>query len=169
MKDNSLYVKDVQQFFKPMQMDENNLISSSNTCDIQDIPMQKWVNVCIVMNGKTLDIYLDGKLVKTCVYANYFKVDHTGVALKYLQSATDGSSGFDGQFSRLQVFNSALNPDEIYKTYLAGPSGSSPANDPVSFIKYIFTSMNIRMYYIYIYMYMHMDAYVNASYKCDLI
>jgi Concanavalin A-like lectin/glucanases superfamily len=139
MKDNSLYIKDVQQFFKPMQMDENNLISSSNTCDIQDVAMQKWVNVCTVMNGKTLDIYLDGKLVKTCVYANYYKVDHTGIALKYLQSATDGKSGFDGYFSRLQVFNSALNPDEIYKTYIAGPTGSSPANDPVSFIKYIFT------------------------------
>jgi len=137
MKDNSLFVKDVQQFFKPMQVDENSLISSNNTCDIQDIAMQKWVNICIVMNGKTLDIYLDGKLVKTCVYANYFKVDHTGIALKYLQG-TD-LNGFDGYFSRLQVFNSALNPDEIYKTYIAGPTGVSHANDPLSFIKYIFT------------------------------
>ena len=144
MKDNSLFTSDVTQFFKPMQMDENSLISSSNTCDIQDISMQKWVNVCVVMNSKTLDIYLDGKLVKTCVYTNYFKVDQTGVALRYLQGNTVDSTGrhmtgFDGYFSRLQVFNSALNPDDIYKTYIAGPTGSSPGSDPVSFIKYIFT------------------------------
>jgi hypothetical protein len=84
--------------------------------------MQKWVNISVVMNSKTLDIYLDGKLVKTCVYTNYFKVDQTGVALRYLQGNTVDSNGrhmtgFDGYFSRLQVFNSALNPDDIYKTY----------------------------------------------------
>ena len=41
--------------------------------------------------------------------------------------------------SRLQVFNLALNPDDIYKTYLAGPQGSSATSDPISFLKYIFT------------------------------
>jgi hypothetical protein len=142
VNDNSLFKTDRNQFFKPMQVDE-----PSSTCDVKDIPLQKWVNVCITMSGKTLDVYLDGKLVKTCVYKNFFKVDSAnGVALRYLQGVTtqvNGKdttlNGYDGYFSRLQVFNSALNPDEIYKTYMAGPTGSSPANDPVSFIKYIFT------------------------------
>lgn len=133
MNDNTLFPRDIVQFFKPMQIDE-----PTNTCDIKDLPLQKWINVCIVMNGKTLDVYQDGKLVKTCVYKNYFKVDSAkGVALRYLQGTNQ--NGFDGYFSRLQILNQALNPDEIYKTYMAGPSGSSPATDPVSFIKYIFT------------------------------
>jgi hypothetical protein len=142
VNDNSLYRTDRNQFFKPMQVDE-----PSSTCDVKDIPLQKWVNVCITMSGKTLDVYLDGKLVKTCVYKNFFKVDSAnGVAIRFLQGVTTQVNGrdttlngYDGYFSRLQVFNSALNPDEIYKTYMAGPTGSSPANDPVSFIKYIFT------------------------------
>ena len=142
VNDNSLYKTDRNQFFKPMQVDE-----PSSTCDVKDLALQKWVNVCITMSGKTLDVYLDGKLVKTCVYKNYFKVDSAnGVALRYLQGTTttvNGKqttiNGYDGYFSRLQVFNNALNPDEIYKTYMAGPTGSSPANDPVSFIKNIFT------------------------------
>jgi len=130
VNDNSLFRSDMTQFFKPMQVDE-----PSSTCDVKDVSLQKWLNVCITMSGKTLDIYLDGKLIKTCVYKNFFKVDSAnGTALRYLQGG-----GFDGYFSRLQVFNSVLNPDEIYKTYMAGPTGSSPANDPVSFIKYIFT------------------------------
>lgn len=133
MNDNTLFPRDIVQFFKPMQIDE-----PTNTCDIKDLPLQKWINVCIVMNGKTLDVYQDGKLVKTCVYKNYFKVDSAkGVALRYLQGTNQ--NGFDGYFSRLQILNQALNPDEIYKTYMAGPSGSSSATDPVSFIKYIFT------------------------------
>lgn len=130
INDNSLYTSDIQHFFRPMQVDE-----PSSTCDVKDISLQKWTNICITMTGKTLDVYLEGKLIKTCIYKNFFKVDSAnGVALRYLQGG-----GFDGYFSRLQVFNSALNPDDIYKTYMAGPTGSSPANDPVSFIKYIFT------------------------------
>jgi len=140
--DNSLVKNDLQQFFRPLTISQ-----PTSTCEVPDIAMQKWINLCVVMNAKTLDIYLDGKLVKTCVYRHYFKVDNAnGVALRYLQkgnfvgSTGAGTlSGFDGYFSRLQMFNTALNPDDIYKTYMAGPTGSTPANDPLSFIKYIFT------------------------------
>ena len=87
------------------------------------------------MNSKTLEIYLDGKLVKSCVYTSYYKVHNKGLSLSYLQQ----SIGFDGYFSRLQIFNTVLNPDDIYKNYLAGPTGSSATSDPISFIKYLFT------------------------------
>jgi hypothetical protein len=132
VNDNTLFTRDLNQFFKPMQVDE-----PSSTCDVKDLPLQKWLNICITMNGKTLDVYQDGKLVKTCIYKNFFKVDSAnGIALRYLQGSLPG---FDGYFTRLQVTNQALNPDEIYKIYMGGYSGSSPANDPLSFIKYIFT------------------------------
>jgi len=133
VNDNTLYIKDINEFFKPMRMDE-----PSSTCDIKDIPLSKWVNICVNMVGKTLDVYQDGRLVKTCVYKNFFKVDNAhGVAVRYLQGSNQ--VGFDGYFSRLQVFNEALNPDEIYKIYMGGHTGTSPANDPLSFIKYIFS------------------------------
>ena len=140
LKDNSLFIKDTRNFFKPFSMvDENNLIDSPNTCDIKELPLGKWINICIIMAGKTLDIYLDGKLVKTCMYRNFFKVDQAGggPVLSYLQGGTP--HGFDGELSRIQVYNTALTPDEIYKNYLAGPTGSSVTNDPASFIKYLFT------------------------------
>jgi hypothetical protein len=139
MKNNSLTKQDIASFFKPMQVDENSLIHSESVCDVKELPLQKWVNVAVVMNSHTLDIYLDGKLVKTCVYDSYYKVDNSsgGVTLTYL--AGSSQIGFDGYMSRLQVLNTALNPDDIYKTYLAGPQGSSATSDPVSFLKYIFT------------------------------
>jgi hypothetical protein len=138
MKNNSLTKQDIASFFKPMQVDENSLINSEAVCDVKELPLQKWVNICAVMNSHTLDIYLDGKLVKTCVYQSYYKVDNSGsVSLSYL--AGSSQVGYDGYMSRLQVFNVALNPDDIYKTYLAGPQGSSATSDPASFLKYIFT------------------------------
>lgn len=147
MKDNALTGEFISSFFTPFtHMDENSLINSDSTCDIKNIELQKWVNVSIVMAGKTVDIYLQGKLEKTCVYNSYYKVDSTGVTLKILQGAfnsdrktVDGTAGFGGQFGRLQIFNTELTPDEVYKNYLAGPNGSASTNDPLGFIKYIFT------------------------------
>ena len=138
MKNNTLTKADIASFFKPMQVDENSLINSEAVCDIKELPLQKWVNISAVMNSHTLDVYLDGKLVKTCVYQSYYKVDNSGgISLSYL--AGSSQVGFDGYMSRLQVFNTAMNPDDIYKTYLAGPEGSSATSDPGSFLKYIFT------------------------------
>lgn len=140
MMDNTLFFPDIKTFFTPYDacgnfIDENNAaFNSTNTCDIKEISMQKWVNISTVINGKTLDIYLDGKLVKTCVFNNYYKVDPTGTVASYLQFG-----GFDGYLSQLQIFNKSLAPDDIYKFYLAGPTGASATNDPVSFVKYLFT------------------------------
>jgi len=147
MKDNALTPNIIKDFFKPFtHMDENNLIDSDSVCDLKDIELQKWVNICIVMTSKTVDIYVQGKLRKTCVFNNYYKVDPTGVALKILQGTLDSqgnsvpnTAGFGGEFGRLQLFNTALTPDSVYKNYQAGQTGSSNTSDPLSFIKYIFT------------------------------
>ena len=147
MKDNALTPDIIRNFFTPFtHMDENSLVNSDSVCDIKNIEMQKWVNVCVVLSSKTVDIYLQGKLVKTCVFNNYFKVDPTGVSLKILQGTLDvggnsvpNTAGFGGQFARLQLFSASLTPDEIYKIYLAKPTGASDTNDPLAFIKYIFT------------------------------
>ena len=41
-------------------------VSKSTTCTLKNIPLQKWTHILISVRNKTLDIYLDGKLEKTC-------------------------------------------------------------------------------------------------------
>jgi len=36
-------------------------------CAISNFPLQAWVNLIISLYGRTLDVYVDGKLVRTCV------------------------------------------------------------------------------------------------------
>lgn len=137
MKDNTLPKDEVNRFFRAVvNVDENNLIDSTSTCDYKSLDLSTWNNVCLVMNSKTLEIYLNGKLVKSCVYHSYFRVDNSGLKVSYLQQ----QANFDGYLSRIQLFNNVLNPDEIYKNYLQGPDGKSITSDPLSFLKYIFTS-----------------------------
>ena len=40
-----------------------------------NVPLQKWVNLIISLYGRTLDVYIDGKLVRTCVLPGVAQVN----------------------------------------------------------------------------------------------
>lgn len=40
---------------------------TSQYCNIDNVPVQRWVNVLVSVYGRTLDVYIDGKLSKTCL------------------------------------------------------------------------------------------------------
>ena len=88
-------------------------------CDLPEVDLQRYVNISIVMNGRTVDVYMDGKLARSCVLPSFFKVDPDprGVFMKLLDFG-----GFDGFLSDVNTYNYALNPDQAWRIYMAGPS-----------------------------------------------
>jgi len=86
-------------------------------CDIKEVPLQKWVNLTIVSSGRVLDIYMDGKLTRSCVLDNVLKVP-TGE----LKMRLGENGGFGGRYSAVQMWNQQLTPDVIYGIYQMGPS-----------------------------------------------
>ncbi len=38
-----------------------------HTCSVANVPIQKWVNLVISVYGRSMDVYIDGKLVRTCL------------------------------------------------------------------------------------------------------
>lgn len=136
--DGSLSTADVTAFFKPMAMDDS-LLDSSPICDLPEIDLQRWTNVTIVLSGRVIDVYLDGKLARSCVSKSYFKVDPTGVKLKMLERpGSDGEPGFDGHLSNVSASNFALSPSDIYRIYANGPFGK--ATDVLSWAGGLFSS-----------------------------
>lgn len=109
----------MNSFFGPMTT-QDSALTPTQMCDLPEIDMQRWVMVTVVLNGRTIDVYLDGKLARSCVTKSYYKVDPTGVTPK----VTD-RGGFDGYISNMTVANYAMNPDEIYRTYISGPEGAT--------------------------------------------
>jgi hypothetical protein len=115
---------------------ENNLVvsmavyassqkSASNTgkvnvhkCTVTNIPIQKWVNLTLSVYGRSIDIYLDGKLVKTCVLPGVPKVN----ASSDMYLTPEG--GFSGKTTKFQYWNTSKNPQEVWKIYREG-NGSS--------------------------------------------
>jgi hypothetical protein len=89
-----------------------------NACSIPNIPIQKWVNILFTTNNKTMDAYLDGKLVKTCVLKGVPKMDKS--APLFLTP----KGGFSGYTSRLKYLARTINPREAYEIYKDGYSDS---------------------------------------------
>lgn len=96
---------------------ESGLLDGTPMCDLPEITLQRWVNVAIAVNGKTVDVYLDGKLARSCVLPTFYKVDKGGYNAKLLDFG-----GFGGYISGVNMYNYAQGPDQVYHAYMAGPA-----------------------------------------------
>lgn len=116
-QDNSdnLAVSNLRTIFDVLQQD-SGLLNSLRPCDIPSIDMQKWVQVTVVLNNKTCDVYMDGKMARSCILPSFYKVDKSNMALKLLDY-----KGFGGFVSNVSAYNYALNPEQIWRLYMSGP------------------------------------------------
>jgi hypothetical protein len=88
----------------------------SPQCDLPEFDLQRWNLVTIILSGKMIDVYMDGKLVRSCITPSYFKVDTVNVTPNILQHKS-----FDGKISNLNLYTVALNPAQVYQLYTTGP------------------------------------------------
>jgi len=100
----------------------NSLIVMMNTfnvineeIEINDIPLNKWVNVIIRCENNTLDIYINGTIVKSHHLHGLPKQNYGDVYV-----APNG--GFSGYISNLWYYNYALGTSEITKISNKGPN-----------------------------------------------
>jgi hypothetical protein len=87
-----------------------------HTCNIANVPVQKWVNLIVSVYGRTMDLYIDGKLVRTCLLPGIANINNN--ANVYVTP----SGGFDGYTSKLQYYPYSLNPQQAWNIYAQGYS-----------------------------------------------
>ena len=93
--------------------------TTGHTCTLDNVPLQTWANIIMTVNSRTLDLYLDGKLVRTCVLPGVPKT--SSGADVFL--TPDG--GFYGYTSNFQYLPQSINPREAYAIYKEGPGAGS--------------------------------------------
>ena len=96
--------------------------SVTHQCNVKNFPLQKWVNLIISAYGRTLDVYIDGKLVRTCILPGVAKVD----AKSNITITPNG--GFNGWTSNFMYWDKSTNPQEAYNIYKNGFGGSLLGN-----------------------------------------
>ena len=86
-------------------------------CDVKEVPLQRWACITIVSSGRVLDVYMDGKLSRSCVLENVLNVPRGPMKLRLGENG-----GFGGRYSSVQMWNQQLTPDVIYGIYQMGPT-----------------------------------------------
>lgn len=86
---------------------------------VQNIPIQKWCNIIIATNNRTVDTYIDGKLVNTHVLSGVPKMD------KNADIELTPEKGFSGATSKFRYFSRTISPREAYEIYREGPGGNA--------------------------------------------
>ena len=92
-------------------------------CKIVNVPLQKWTNLIISINDRVLDVYLDGKLVKTCIMqAPPLKLGRSSSKDAYV-GGYDNEKSFGGFISGLRHFGTSINPRKAWDIYKQGHEG----------------------------------------------
>jgi len=93
-------------------------LSTNFTCGIPNVPLQKWCNFLMTSYGRTMDLYLDGKLVKTCVLPGVPKIESS--ASVYITP----NGGFSGWTSSFKYWGESANPQKAWDIYKEGYGGN---------------------------------------------
>jgi hypothetical protein len=111
-------------------------------CDIQNLPLQKWICLAVVMNGRVMDVYMDGKLTRSCVLPGIPIVERGNnvISLGML-------GGWAGAMSTTRFYGYALTPDVIYSLYQEGPDVGRGLNNKYGFAGFLGERVGLRVDY----------------------
>ena len=101
--------------------------TNATDCEISDFPLQKWVNLIISFNGTAMDVYVDGKLVKSCVVNMGSEVAKTQ-SIVLGEDPTTVNSIDVGFITNVKLKMTPIAPQEAWDIYSQG-FGGSPWSD----------------------------------------
>jgi hypothetical protein len=103
--------------------------SSDDRCDIiNGIEFQRWILLTVIGNGRTLDVYVDGKLARSCIYKGSFALGSRAGTGQAIVGYNNGGN-LTGFFSKGEFYNYALTADQVWANYQAGPGGTFSFSD----------------------------------------
>lgn len=83
--------------------------------DIPNIPVRKWVHISLVLEGRSLNIYINGKLKTKKVFETVPRQNYGNLWVNLF-------GGFEGFLSKMRYFNYALSYSEVESIVKDGPS-----------------------------------------------
>ena len=105
---------------------------------VPNVELQKWVCLTISVDTRTMDVYLDGKLVNSYILPGTYKPSpENNVFLGNL-----GQGGFGGFLTRFRYLKTDISPEHSYAIYKEGINASTLGNAfnkyrlKVSFLEY---------------------------------
>jgi hypothetical protein len=103
------------------------------TCTVENVPLQAWFSVSLALFDRNLDIYINGRLVKSCVLPGVPRPATGDIIL-------NDNGGFSGSVCNLRTFSGMLSPSDAQAFFSAGTTcgASSMAQQDDSLFAQIF-------------------------------
>ena len=113
---------------------------SHHICQVNNIPIQKWIHLVVSIHGRIIDIYMNGKLVRSCLASavpnigsladHNVKIGGATTAVQNIEGllssgAVVGVAGWSGYFAKFEYYPEAIDPQTVYYLYRAGYGGGS--------------------------------------------
>ena len=117
--DNSLQVK-IAIYPTTTGTGTTSSTGDSFTCTVENVPLQRWFAVSVTVFQRNVDIYIDGRLVKSCVLPGVPKP-----VLGDIQVGDD-TNGFSGSVCNLKTYSAMLGPTDARAYAAAGTSCQAP-------------------------------------------
>lgn len=94
--------------------------SRIQNCHVEGIPLQKWVHIAYVLNNRTIDIYVNGRLERSCQAPGVPLLNDEALRIS---PSTSGISepGFFGEYAKVQYFFNAIDSTDVARLYASGP------------------------------------------------
>lgn len=89
------------------------------TCSVENVPLQRWFSVSATVFQRNMDIYIDGRLVKSCVLPGVPKPAFGDIVL-------NDEGGFSGSVCNVHSYTSMITPDVARSFFAAGTSCQAP-------------------------------------------
>lgn len=103
------------EIMNPFSCNSDAMFNDRTPCDISNIPIQRWVMCTVILWNTTTDVYINGKLARSCTYQRIPQI------MSNSNIYTGQGGGFNGYLSRLKYFNYAIDPRRVYQLYRTGP------------------------------------------------
>jgi len=100
--------------FDPTNKDNK---SAQQTVKIENISIQKWVNITTCFGDKTVDTYINGKLVNTFVTDNIQYVQIQSSNTTNPDFSITPAGGFGGSIANTRYYDRFLTPQEAWDIY----------------------------------------------------
>jgi len=113
--DNSLQVA-VRYFSQSTSSTATGSTNSSGdvfTCTVENVPLQAWFSVSVTLFDRNMDVYINGRLVKSCVIPGVPR-PATGDII------VNDSGGFSGSICNLRAYGGMLTPSDAQAFFGSG-------------------------------------------------
>jgi hypothetical protein len=112
-------------------------------CDITDLDLQRWLCLAIVVNGRVIDVFMDGKLARSCVCPGIPTIEQGANSLTLCKSGVS----FGGLVSTTRFYGYALTPARIYELYQEGPAEKRGLDKRYGFIGWLAERIGLHIDY----------------------